>query len=138
MSDTNSQGVWFKSYPSISHNIDPLDHNSLGDLMDESLKRYNNRPAFSCLGKQMSFKKVSDHSKDFASFLQNELKLEKSDRIAFQMPNNLAYPISVIAAIRSGLVLVNTNPLYTEKEMQRQFKDSGVKAIVVFSNFVKK
>ncbi|GAB3798759.1 long-chain-fatty-acid--CoA ligase FadD [Spirosoma humi] len=87
------------------------------------------------MGKQITFGELDQLSSQFASFLQNDLKLHKGDRIAIQMPNTLQYPIAMFGALRAGLAVVNTNPLYTPREMQHQFKDSGTKAIVILSNF---
>ncbi|HHM21364.1 MAG TPA: long-chain-fatty-acid--CoA ligase, partial [Bacteroidetes bacterium] len=61
--------------------------------------------------------------------------LEPGDKIALMMPNMLQYPVALFGCLRAGLVVVNTNPLYTPREMLHQFTDSGVKAIVLFENF---
>ncbi|GAB4006069.1 long-chain-fatty-acid--CoA ligase FadD [Spirosoma migulaei] len=87
------------------------------------------------MGKQITFGELETLSAQFASFLQNDLGLQKGDRLAIQMPNTLQYPVAMFGALRAGLAVVNTNPLYTPREMQHQFKDSGAKAIVILSNF---
>lgn len=92
-------------------------------------------PAFENMGKSLNFCEVDNLSKDFAAYLQNVAKLQKGDKIAIQMPNLLQYPIAMFGALRAGLIVVNTNPLYTSKEMEHQFLDSGVKAIVIVANF---
>lgn len=89
------------------------------------------------LGHTLTFKDVDELSKRFACFLQHELELQPGDRIAIQMPNLLQYPIALFGALRAGLIVVNTNPLYTPSEMKHQFKDSGAKAIVILANFAK-
>ena len=127
---------WLRFYPKgVPHTIDPDTYPSLAALMDEAFKRFADRPAYFCMGKQITFAEVDQLSQQFASFLQNDLKLQKGDRIAIQMPNTLQYPIAMFGALRAGLAVVNTNPLYTPREMQHQFKDSGAKAIVILTNF---
>ena len=87
------------------------------------------------MGKSISYKELDDLSKKFSNFLLHELKLKKGDRLAIQSPNLLQYPVALIGALRSGIIVVNTNPLYTPDEMRHQFKDSGCKAILILSNF---
>ena len=90
------------------------------------------------MGKTFSFGETFEKAELFASFLQNDLGLKKGDRIAIQLPNCLQYPVALFGAFRAGLVVVNTNPLYTEREMEHQFKDSGAKAILIAANFASK
>ncbi len=127
---------WYKNYPtSVPEEIDPGHYNSLVDLFEECFEKYSDLPAFECMGKAISFRELDKLSEQFAAYLQQELKLEKGDRIAIQMPNLLQYPIAAFGALRAGLIVVNTNPLYTAREMEHQFKDSGAKAIVILANF---
>ena len=127
---------WRRFYPKgVPHEINPDAYPSLAALMEEGFRRFTDRPAYACMGKQITFGELDKLSAQFASFLQNGLKLQKGDRIAMQMPNTLQYPIAMFGALRAGLAVVNTNPLYTPREMQHQFKDSGTKAIVILSNF---
>lgn len=127
---------WFHNYPeSVPKEIDPNHYNSLIDLFEECFEKYSDLPAFECMGKVISFRELDRLSEQFAAYLQQELKLKKGDRIAIQMPNLLQYPIATFGALRAGLVVVNTNPLYTAREMQHQFKDSGAKAILILANF---
>jgi len=98
-------------------------------------KKYRTHIAFSNMDVDLTFQDLDRKVGDFASFLQNELNLKKGDRIAVQMPNLLQFPVAVFGALRAGLIVVNTNPLYTAKEMQHQFKDSGAKAIVILANY---
>ncbi|HEX5757085.1 MAG TPA: AMP-binding protein, partial [Arenimonas sp.] len=93
------------------------------------------RPAFSNLGKTMSYAEIDRLSLQFASYLLHELKLKKGDRVALMMPNVLQYPIAIFGVLRAGLTVVNTNPMYTARELKHQLKDSGAKAIVVLENF---
>ena len=127
---------WRRFYPKgIPEEINPDAYTSLAALLEEGCQRFTDRPAYSCMGKEITFGELDRLSAQFASFLQNGLKLQKGDRIAIQMPNTLQYPIAMFGALRAGLAVVNTNPLYTPREMQHQFKDSGAKAIVILSNF---
>lgn len=126
---------WLKFYtPGVPYEIDPDAYSSLIELLETGFRLFKDRPAYANMGKELSFRKLDEHSKNFAAYLQS-LGLKKGDRIAIQMPNLLQYPVAMFGALRAGLVVVNTNPLYTPREMQHQFKDSGVKAIVILANF---
>lgn len=105
------------------------------DIFDEAVQNFKDKPCFENLGVKITYNDLDRLSGDFASFLQNELGLKKGDRIAIQMPNVLQFPVALFGAFRAGLIVVNTNPLYTAKEMRHQFKDSGVQAIVILANF---
>ncbi|MBS9525092.1 AMP-binding protein [Litoribacter alkaliphilus] len=127
---------WFKQYPpSVAKEVDVNAYNSLVDLFEESVKKYGNGIAYECMGKTLTFKQVDELSKNFAAYLQNELKMKKGDRIAIQMPNLLQYPIVMFGALRAGMIVVNTNPLYTPSEMKHQFNDAQVDTIVILANF---
>jgi long-chain acyl-CoA synthetase len=130
------QKVWLKSYPrGVKPEIDISPYKSILTVFDEAIRAHQDRPAFSNMGVAISFNELDRLSAQFASFLQNELKLKAGDRIAIQMPNLLQFPIALFGALRAGLVVVNTNPLYTPSEMRHQFKDSGAKAILILANF---
>lgn len=109
-------------------------YNTILELLDYTFSTYTTQPAFTCLGHTLSFQEVDTLSMRFASYLHNELGLQPGDRISFQMPNILQYPVALYGAARAGLVIVNTNPLYTARELKHQLIDSGAKAIVVLSN----
>ncbi len=127
---------WFKFYPqAVPHEIDPQAYSSVVDLFEESIEKYGDAVAYECMGKTISFNELDRLSNTFAAFLQHELKMEKGDRLGIQMPNLLQYPVVMFGALRAGLVVVNTNPLYTPSEMKHQFTDSGVKAVVILANF---
>ncbi len=127
---------WYKKYPKgVPHEISMDSYNSIVDVVKEACTQYAEKPCFSNLGKTLNFREVDQLSDKFASFLQNELQLQKGDRIAIQMPNLLQYPVAMFGALKAGLIVVNTNPLYTTHEMEHQFKDSGIKAIVILANF---
>ena len=137
LSDTQSKKhIWLNNYPKgVPKEINPDSYPSLVELMDESFKKFAGKPAFANMGTQITFGELDRLSRNFASFLQNDLGMVKGDRLAIQMPNLLQYPIAMYGAFRAGLVVVNTNPLYTPREMEHQFKDSGAKAIVILANF---
>jgi len=127
---------WFDKYPpGVPTEIDPSRYQSVLELFEESVKQFSDLPAYENMGKQLTYGEVDQLSKDFAAFLQEGTSLQKGDRIAIQMPNLLQYPVVMFGAIRAGMVVVNTNPLYTSREMQHQFDDSGAKAVVVLANF---
>ncbi|MEZ4686944.1 MAG: AMP-binding protein [Bacteroidia bacterium] len=117
--------------------IDPDRYENVVDYINQCLKKFGDRPAFTNMDKALSFSNLDKKSLEFAAYLQS-LGLKKGDRIALQMPNVLAYPVILFGALRAGLVIVNTNPLYTEREMKHQFNDSGATAIVILSNFADK
>lgn len=110
-------------------------YKNISEVADEAFKKYHDRIAFSNFGQNLTYRELDEKSAKFACFLQNTLKLKKGDRIALQMPNILQYPIALFGAFRAGLIVVNTNPLYTASEMEHQFKDSGAKAVVILAQF---
>ncbi|MBX2946741.1 MAG: AMP-binding protein [Cyclobacteriaceae bacterium] len=129
------ESPWIKNYPAgIPSEIHMHDYDSLTDLFEKSCKKFSDRVAFENMGKAMTYAEVDRLSLHFAAYLQS-LGLQKGDRIAIQMPNVLQFPIAFFGALRAGLIVVNTNPLYTPREMEHQFKDSGAKAIVIVANF---
>lgn len=103
-------------------------------LYDEVIQKYRHRPAYSCLGKTITYGELDQYANAFAAYIQNNTELKPGDRIAIQLPNILQQPIAALGAFRAGLVVVNTNPLYTERELEHQFNDAGVKALVVLAN----
>lgn len=127
---------WFKSFPQgTPHEVQLYEYKSLVDLFDQSCKKYKDKVAFENMGVRLTYDQVDTLSRDFGAYLQKELGLKKGERIAIQMPNLLQFPIAFIGALRAGLIVVNTNPLYTPREMEHQFKDSGAVAIVIVANF---
>ncbi len=136
MTSASSAKPWLKNYPpGVAHEIDLKQFANIMEVFDNAVRRFKGGIAFSNMGADMTFEELDHKVGQFASFLQNELKLKKGDRIAIQMPNLLQFPIALFGALRAGLVIVNTNPLYTPSEMRHQFKDSGAKAIVILANF---
>ena len=122
----------------VPSTIDINAYTSVVEVFERSCKRFADRPAFSNLGVTLTYAELERHSAAFAAWLQQHTDLKPGDRIAVQMPNVLQYPIAVFGALRAGLIVVNTNPLYTEREMRHQFKDSGARALVYLNMFGKR
>ncbi|MEZ4949025.1 MAG: AMP-binding protein [Saprospiraceae bacterium] len=126
---------WLKNYPNgVPANINPEQYPTLIAMFEETFKKYKQLPAFTCMGKTLSFEQLDKLSRDFGAYLHSR-GLEPGDKVALMMPNLLQYPIALFGALRAGLVVVNTNPLYTPREMRHQFTDSGAKAIIIAENF---
>jgi long-chain acyl-CoA synthetase len=122
-------------YPAgVSLNVDLDKYSSMVDVFDQAVNKYADRPAFSAVGATLTYRDLDIQSRNFAAWLQNKTDLKPGDRIAVQMPNVSQYPVVVFGAMRAGLIVVNTNPLYTTREMEHQFNDSGAKALVVLAN----
>ena len=127
---------WLANYPAgVPEQIDVNTYKSVADVLLTAFDRFRHRPAFSNMGKQLSYGDVDRLSAQFASYLLNDLKLSKGDRVAIMLPNVLQYPIAAFGILRAGLTVVNTNPLYTARELKHQLNDSGASAIVVLDNF---
>ncbi|MCE9678602.1 long-chain-fatty-acid--CoA ligase FadD [Shewanella sp. AS1] len=128
--------LWTKNLPDdVPAIIDDKQYSSIIDLFESSVAKYADQPAFMNMGATLTYRKLEERSRAFAAYLQNELKLQKGDRVAIMMPNLLQYPIALFGVLRAGMVVVNVNPLYTPRELKHQLNDSGAKAIVVVSNF---
>ncbi|MDB2386504.1 long-chain-fatty-acid--CoA ligase FadD [Shewanella sp.] len=128
--------LWINNLPDdVPAQIDVEQYASLVDLFERSVAQYADQPAFVNMGAVLTYRKLEERSRAFAAYLQNELKLNKGDRVAIMMPNLLQYPIALFGVLRAGMVVVNVNPLYTPRELKHQLTDSGAKAIVVVSNF---
>ena len=127
--------IWLKSYPiNMPAEIEPLRHQSIGDLLVGACKRYAGRPAFSCMGKTISFGELERISFSVGAWLQSR-GLKKGARVALMMPNILQYPVAMMAVLRAGYTVVNVNPLYTPRELQHQLNDSDAEAIFILENF---
>ncbi|MBK7935677.1 MAG: AMP-binding protein [Lewinellaceae bacterium] len=126
---------WLQHYPNdVPANIDPDKYASVMAMVEECFEKYKDLPAFISMGKTLTFGDLDRLSKNFGAYLHSR-GLEPGDRIAIMMPNLLQYPVALFGALRAGLILVNTNPLYTPREMRHQFADSGAKAVVIAENF---
>ena len=119
----------------VGNTINPDEYSSALSVINAFLNENSSRPAFTGIGHTLTYAEIDVYSRQFAAYIQRNTDLKPGDRIAIQMPNLLQYPIAVYGALRAGLVIVNTNPLYTAREMLHQFKDSGAKALVFLENF---
>ena len=130
-----TENFWKDKYPvGVAAEINPDQYPNILAVLKESCQRFADKPAFSNLGKTLTYGEIYKLSGDFAAYLQKHTDLKPGDRIAVQLPNVLQYPIVVFGAMRAGLVVVNTNPLYTAREMEHQFNDSGAKALICLAN----
>jgi len=126
---------WLNSYPpGVPANIDLSEFHSIVDVLEKSCTKYKDRMAYHNMGSELSYGELDYLTRNFAASLQN-MGLQQGDRIALMMPNILQYPVALFGALRAGLVIVNTNPMYTARELRHQLVDSGAKAIVVVENF---
>ncbi len=127
--------IWLKSYPKgVPAEIDVNEYASVRELFEESVAKYATRPAFTCMGKSISFAELDTLSAAFGAWLQG-IGCKKGARVAVMMPNILQYPVCVFGALRAGCTVVNVNPLYTARELEHQLKDSGAEVLVCVENF---
>jgi len=127
---------WLASYPpGVPAKINVDEYRSLAHVLESACERFSHRPAFKNMGKVLSYADIDRLSRDFASYLINDLKLERGDRVAIMLPNVLQYPVAIFGVLRAGLTVVNTNPMYTARELRHQLHDAGVSAIIVLDNF---
>ncbi len=127
---------WLANYPEgIPEEIDLGKYASIVSVLTEACATYGSQGAFANFGKQITYADVDRLSTQFANYLLHELKLKKGDRVALMMPNILQYPVAIFGVLRAGLTVVNTNPMYTPRELKHQLTDSGASAIVVLENF---
>jgi long-chain acyl-CoA synthetase len=115
--------------------INDENYTSVIDLFETACAEYADDIAFTCMGQDMTFGEIDEMSANFAAFLLSNDCLKHGERVAVQLPNLLQYPIAAWGILRAGLVLVNTNPLYTERELRHQFQDSGARALIVLNDF---
>jgi long-chain acyl-CoA synthetase len=128
--------IWLKNYPEgVPAEIDPDAYPSVVALLEESLNRYPERPAFANMGRTLSFAELDKLTRDLAAYLQQEAGLVKGDRVAVMMPNLLQNAVAIFGTLRAGCTVVNTNPLYTARELRHQLADSGARAIIIVENF---
>jgi long-chain acyl-CoA synthetase len=139
----SAERPWLANYPAgVPEEIDVNEFPSIVSVLQSSLEKYRDKTAFSnwptgksSMGRTLTYAEVDEYSKQFAAFLLGELKLKKGDRVAIMMPNCLQYPIATFGILRAGLTVVNTNPMYTPRELKHQLVDSGASAILVLDNF---
>ncbi|MFM0472349.1 long-chain fatty acid--CoA ligase [Paraburkholderia strydomiana] len=127
--------IWLKSYPpGVPAEIDPTRYSSVAELLEEAFREHRDKPAFVCMGKEISYGELDALSRKLAAWFQSK-RLARGARVAIMMPNVLQYPVAIAAILRAGYVVVNVNPLYTPRELEHQLKDSGAEAIVLLENF---
>jgi long-chain acyl-CoA synthetase len=127
---------WLNSYPDgVNADIDINKYSSVVEIFEKSVAQFSDQPSFSNFGKTLSYNEFAQATTCVAAYLQQTLGLKKGDRVAIMMPNLLQNPVSIFGVLRAGLTVVNTNPLYTARELRHQLKDSGAKAIIVVENF---
>ncbi len=132
----SEQRPWLSSYPQgVPANIDPDAYASINDVARQAIDKHRDRKAYHSMGKELTYGELDKLVDDFASYLLNDLKLTKGDRVAIMMPNCLQQPIATFGVLRAGLTVVNVNPLYTARELKHQLTDSGASTIVVIDNF---
>lgn len=127
--------IWLKQYPeSVPAEIDINKYQSVVDIIEESIERFRNQVAYVNMDVTMTFAELEEKTRAFAAYLQNEMGLKKGERVAIMSPNVLQYPVAAFGILRAGGVVVNTNPLYTERELEHQLNDADVQAIVILQN----
>ena len=132
---TQNNKPWLKNYPKgVPENIDISAYASLVTLFEDSFQRFAERKAYLYMGQALTFAQLDVQSRHFANYLQT-LGLEPGARVAIMLPNVMQFPIAMIGAIRAGCVVVNTNPLYTARELEHQLNDSGATVLIVLENF---
>ncbi|QWP75533.1 long-chain fatty acid--CoA ligase [Lysobacter sp. K5869] len=129
---------WLAHYPQgVPAQIDVEEFPSVVSVLENAIDKFRDRPAFRNFGKTLTYGDIDRLSAQFAAYLLGELKLKKGDRVAIMMPNCLQYPIATFGVLRAGLTVVNTNPMYTPRELRHQLEDSGAKVVFVLDNFGK-
>ncbi len=127
---------WLQSYPpGIPENISIDEYASVADIFDQSVCRFEDLPAYSNFGTTLTYREIRTLTSQMGAYLKNELGIDKGARVAVMMPNLLQNPIAIFGILRAGLVVVNTNPLYTARELRHQLNDSGAEAIIIVDNF---
>jgi len=128
--------VWLKSYPpGVPEEVDLDAYASVTDVFEQAIKRFGKSPCFSNLGTTLTYDEMDRYTDQLASYLQNLPGMTRGDRVAVMMPNVLQNPIAIFAILRAGFAVVNTNPLYTPRELKHQLSDSGARVIIVMENF---
>ncbi len=128
--------VWLESYPAgVPAEVELDEFRSLADVFERGVAAYGPRCAFFSMGRSLSYERLDRLSRDFAAYLQSQLKLARGARVALMLPNVMQYPVCLFGALRAGYTVVNCNPLYTARELEFQLADSGAEAIVILENF---
>ena len=113
--------------------IGELSYDSVAEMLETACKKHTNKTAYLNFGKRITYGQLDEMSKNLAAYLQS--RFSKGDSIAIMLPNLLQYPIAVFGILRAGMVVTNTNPLYTPRELKHQLNDSAAKAIIVIENY---
>ncbi|HEX2531848.1 MAG TPA: AMP-binding protein, partial [Burkholderiaceae bacterium] len=130
---------WLKHYQKgVPESINPGHYRSVPHLLEAACRKHGKAPAFANMGATITYAELDRLSSDFAAFLRSLPGMERGERVAIMMPNLLQYPVAIFGVLRAGLVAVNVNPLYTERELEHQLQDSGARAILVLENFAAK
>ncbi len=128
--------VWLESYPpGVPEEVDLDSYQSVTGVFEQAIERFGENACFCNLGTTLTYNEMDRYTDQLASYLQSLPGLNRGDRVAIMMPNVLQNPISIFATLRAGFTVVNTNPLYTPRELQHQLKDSGARVIIVMENF---
>lgn len=126
---------WLESYPDFVSPTTEINYQNIVEIYDQSIKNFGDNVAYKNMDVELTYKEIDKHVNALIWFFQNKTNLKKGDKVALQMPNLLQYPVAIFACLKAGLVIVNTNPLYTADEMLHQYKDSGAKAVIIVENF---
>ena len=130
-----SKFPWLESYPDFVAKTTEINYQNIVEIYEQSILKFGSKVAYKNMDVELTFNDLDKHVNSLISFFQNKTNLKKGDKVALQMPNLLQYPVAIFACLKAGLVIVNTNPLYTSDEMLHQYKDSGAKAIIIVENF---
>ena len=130
-----SKFPWLESYPDFVSHSTEINYENIVEIYDQSIKNFGNKVAYKNMDVDLTYDELDKHVNALIYYFQNETNLIKGDKIVLQMPNLLQYPVAIFACLKAGLVIVNTNPLYTADEMLHQYKDSGAKAVIIVENF---
>ncbi len=131
--------TWLQHYPAnVNSEIEIPSDLDIAGKIEATCRQYAHKVALSCMGTDISFRQFDRLGSDFAAFLQKKVGLKKGERVAIMLPNTIQFPVSMLGVLKVGGICVNTNPLYTAREMRHQFKDSGAKVIVIMDLFLDK
>ena len=130
-----SKFPWLESYPDFVSHSTEINYENIVEIYDQSIRNFGDKVAYKNMDVELTYNELDNHVNALIHYFQNNTSLKKGDKIVLQMPNLLQYPVAIFACLKAGLVIVNTNPLYTADEMLHQYKDSGAKAVIIVENF---
>ena len=130
-----SKFPWLESYPDFVSQSKEINYENIVEIYDQSIRNFGDKIAYKNMDVELTYNELENHVNALIYYFQNNTNLKKGDKIVLQMPNLLQYPVAIFACLKAGLVIVNTNPLYTADEMLHQYKDSGAKAVIIVENF---